>query len=147
MFFNKLLKKYGLSITLFIIILLTDIVSAVSTYLFLTIFRGYVNPIEIIAAVVLPSIISPVFIYAILKNVLRLQKIQHELNKKNKDLIKALSELKQIGGMLPICSSCKKIRDDKGYWNQIEAFISAHSDAEFTHGLCPDCAKDLYSME
>ena len=57
---------------------------------------------------------------------------------------KALSELKVLSGLLPICASCKKIRDDKGYWGQIESYIRAHSEAEFSHGICPDCAKKLY---
>jgi PAS domain S-box-containing protein len=55
----------------------------------------------------------------------------------------ALAEVKNLEGMLPICGSCKKIRDDKGYWNQLETFISAHTDATFTHGLCPDCAEAM----
>jgi hypothetical protein len=45
---------------------------------------------------------------------------------------------------LPICASCKKIRDDGGYWQQLEVYISNHSDADFTHGICPDCMKKLY---
>ena len=61
-----------------------------------------------------------------------------------RDLQDALDKIRKLRGMLPICASCKKIRDDKGYWNQIEAYISAHSEAEFTHGLCPDCAQKLY---
>lgn len=60
------------------------------------------------------------------------------------ELQKALSEIKQLSGLLPICSSCKKIRDDKGSWEQIEVYIGDHSDAEFTHGLCPECAKKIY---
>ena len=59
-------------------------------------------------------------------------------------LQEALSEVKQLSGLLPICASCKKIRDDKGYWNQIESFIRDRSEAEFSHGICPDCAKKLY---
>jgi len=55
-----------------------------------------------------------------------------------------LSQVRALKGLLPICASCKKIRDDKGYWNQIEAYISSHSDAEFSHGICPDCARKLY---
>jgi hypothetical protein len=58
---------------------------------------------------------------------------------------KTLLDLKILSGLLPICASCKKIRDDKGYWNRIESYISNHSEAEFTHGICPDCAKKLYS--
>ncbi len=60
------------------------------------------------------------------------------------DHLDALSKIKTLSGMLPICSSCKKIRDDQGYWNQIEAYISSHSEAEFTHGLCPECAALAY---
>ena len=60
------------------------------------------------------------------------------------DLQYALDKVKTLSGMLPICSSCKKIRDDKGYWSQIEAYIVEHSEAEFSHGICPECAKKLY---
>jgi len=59
-------------------------------------------------------------------------------------LNKALQEVKTLSGFLPICASCKKIRDDKGYWNQIEAYISEHSEAKFSHGVCPECAQKLY---
>ena len=60
------------------------------------------------------------------------------------ELRKALAHVKKLSGMLPICASCKKIRDDKGYWNQIETYIAEHSEADFSHGLCPDCLKKLY---
>ena len=60
------------------------------------------------------------------------------------DLQKSLNEVKTLRGLLPICSSCKKIRDDKGYWNQIEYYVGSHSDAQFSHGICPECAKKLY---
>jgi len=71
-------------------------------------------------------------------------KQHHELLKKNANLEQALAEVKQLSGFLPICSSCKKIRDDKGYWNQIESYIQARSEAQFSHGMCPDCMKKLY---
>lgn len=67
-----------------------------------------------------------------------------ELRHLNGELSLALSEVKNLKGLLPICSSCKNIRDDNGYWNQIEHYISSHSQAEFTHSLCPTCAKRLY---
>ena len=60
------------------------------------------------------------------------------------ELQEALASIKILRGMLPICSSCKKIRDDKGYWNQIESYIRDHTEAEFTHGICPECMKKLY---
>jgi len=66
-------------------------------------------------------------------------------------LIKALQEafesIKTLTGLLPICSHCKKIRDDKGYWNQIEGYIQEHSDAQFSHGICPECSDELYGKE
>jgi hypothetical protein len=52
--------------------------------------------------------------------------------------------VKSLSGLLPICASCKKIRDDKGYWDQVESYISKHSEATFTHGICPDCIKKWY---
>jgi len=67
-----------------------------------------------------------------------------ELESQKNELQIALSQVNQLGGLLPICASCKKIRDDKGYWNQIESYIAKHSEADFSHGICPDCYKDLY---
>jgi HAMP domain-containing protein len=66
------------------------------------------------------------------------------LNNKVKELQQALEEIKTLRGILPICASCKKIRDDKGYWSQIESYIRNHSEAEFSHGLCPECVKQHY---
>jgi len=56
----------------------------------------------------------------------------------------ALSEIKVLSGLIPICSSCKKIRDDRGYWTQVEVYISNHSNAMFSHSICPQCARELY---
>jgi len=71
-------------------------------------------------------------------------KINKEKQKLIEDLQKALNEIKTLSGFIPICSSCKKIRDDHGYWEQIESYIKNHSNAEFTHSLCPDCVEKLY---
>ena len=60
------------------------------------------------------------------------------------ELQETLAHVKTLRGLLPICASCKKIRDDQGYWNQIEAYVENHTDALFSHGICPDCAKKLY---
>jgi PAS domain S-box-containing protein len=61
------------------------------------------------------------------------------------ELKEAMDNIKTLKGLMPICSSCKKIRDDKGYWHQVESYIRDHTDAEFTHGLCPDCAKKYFA--
>ena len=60
------------------------------------------------------------------------------------NLQEALTEVKKLSGLLPICSSCKNIRNDEGYWQQIEDYIRGHSEADFTHGICNDCVKELY---
>ena len=70
---------------------------------------------------------------------------QEEREKLISKLQEALDNIKTLKGLLPICANCKKIRDDKGYWNQIEAYIRDRSDAEFSHGICPDCAKKVFS--
>jgi two-component system cell cycle response regulator len=67
-----------------------------------------------------------------------------ELEEANRELRKANETISTLNGLIPICARCKKIRDDGGYWRQIEEYISEHSEAEFTHGYCPDCAKALY---
>jgi F0F1-type ATP synthase assembly protein I len=74
----------------------------------------------------------------------KIRKADKEKSKIILELHNALDEVKTLSGFLPICASCKKIRDDKGYWNQIEAYISEHSEAEFSHGICPECSKKLY---
>ena len=56
----------------------------------------------------------------------------------------ALAKVKTLSGLLPICSSCKRIRDDNGYWNRLEVYLHEHSDATLTHGICPECAHELY---
>ena len=72
------------------------------------------------------------------------QRVENERKILIHELQEALAKVKTLSGLLPICSSCKKIRDDKGYWNQIESYIVKHSEAEFSHGICPECAKKLY---
>lgn len=79
------------------------------------------------------------------------RKAQEEaLRKTNAELRQALQEVKVLRGFIPICMSCKKIRDDGGYWQQIESYIQKHSEALFSHGVCPDCYRKLsteYSLE
>jgi len=67
-----------------------------------------------------------------------------ELRRMNAELKEAMAKVKTLSGMLPICANCKKIRDDKGYWNQIESYIAKHSEVDFSHSICPECAKKLY---
>lgn len=73
-----------------------------------------------------------------------LRQSQDELSHTITKLEKSLTEVKKLSGLLPICANCKKVRDDQGYWKQIEEYISERSDADFSHGICPECARKLY---
>jgi PleD family two-component response regulator len=86
-------------------------------------------------------------VLARVKTHLTLYSLVNSLEQKNIKLKKVLDEVKQLQGMLPICANCKKIRDDKGYWNILESYIEKHSEASFSHGLCPECSDDLYGDE
>ncbi len=69
----------------------------------------------------------------------RMVEMREKLARQVQELRTALEHIKTLQGIIPICSYCKKIRDDQGYWNQVEAYLSRHSDARFSHGFCPDC--------
>ena len=78
------------------------------------------------------------------KNITKRKTAEVALEEKHDRLLKAMKDIKTLSGLIPICASCKKIRDDNGYWNQLERYIQQHSDAQFSHGICPDCEKKLY---
>ncbi len=80
----------------------------------------------------------------IIRDISQRKQIEEERNQLIESLQDSLAKIETLRGMLPICASCKNIRDDKGYWNQIETYIRNHSEAQFTHGICPECAKKLY---
>jgi PAS domain S-box-containing protein len=81
---------------------------------------------------------------AIERDITARKKQEAERVKLIKDLREALTKIKTLRGLLPICASCKKIRDDRGYWQKVESYISQHTEAEFTHGICPECRTKLY---
>jgi AmiR/NasT family two-component response regulator len=86
-------------------------------------------------------------------DIMELRRLNADLQARNEEREKLIAELqmalakvKTLSGLLPICASCKKIRDDGGYWHQVEVYIRDHSEAEFSHSLCPDCAKKFYEQ-
>lgn len=72
------------------------------------------------------------------------KRVEEEREKLITQLREALAQIKTLKGLLPICAACKKIRDDRGYWEQVEVYITERTDAEFSHSICPDCARKLY---
>ncbi|MCX6132925.1 MAG: triple tyrosine motif-containing protein [Ignavibacteriales bacterium] len=87
-------------------------------------------------------LIASIF-YAYRRRVALLLQREKELKERVNE---AVAQIKVLGGLIPICANCKKIRDDKGYWNQLEKYLKEHSEAEFTHGICPECREKLYGQ-
>ena len=85
-----------------------------------------------------------VYYTGIIRDISERKQIEEERNQLIESLQESLAKVKTLSGLLPICASCKKIRDDNGYWNQIETYIRNHSEAEFSHGICPECTRTLY---
>ncbi len=90
---------------------------------------------------------KPIYSRSIFRDITERKRAEAQREKLFQDLQKSLNEVKMLSGLLPICASCKKIRDDKGYWNQIESYISKHSEANFSHGICPECSDKIYGDE
>lgn len=102
------------------------------------------EPITVLYSAEIVTLNQETCILYSLEDVTEIRQAEAERERLLADREKALSEIKVLSGLLPICAACKKIRDDSGYWNQIESYIGQHSEAEFSHGLCPDCLRTLY---
>ncbi len=81
----------------------------------------------------------------IIQNHLELIYMNHLLGGENQRLADYISEIQTLRGIIPICSFCKKIRNDEGYWQAVESYLSQHTEAKFSHGICPECEKEHYS--
>lgn len=90
------------------------------------------------------EVAGEVFLQATVRDFTARKRLEAERERLIYELKKALAEIKILENFLPICSYCKKIKDEKGHWNQIESYITEHSGTEFTHGICPDCVEKVY---
>jgi len=98
---------------------------------------------NLLIAAVVPFIIAPVMSTIFLRLLAQIEKAEQDNAKLIVELQSALATAKTLSGLLPICATCKKIRDDAGYWHQVEVYIHNHTEVDFSHGLCPDCVKDV----
>ena len=110
----------------------------------LVVFQGYIDLLGIGICIGVPLLIFPLPAKIFFSMFLKLQEAEEELRAKNLSLENALCQVKTLSGLLPICCSCKKIRDDNGYWNELEHYFSEHSDLQLSHGFCPECVERLY---
>ena len=74
-----------------------------------------------------------------------LDQMESTVEERNRELTEALESVKTLSGLLPICAHCKNVRDDSGYWSRIEAYVADHSEARFSHGICPDCMEKYHA--
>ena len=105
---------------------------------------GQTLPVQINANFLFDETGNPVEILGVARDISKQTKLREERETLIQSLQQALKEIKTLRGILPICSICKKVRDDKGYWEQVEVYIQKHSQADISHSICPECTKDLY---
>lgn len=105
---------------------------------------GRTFPAETQGSLVLDARGIPYAVRIVVRDISKRKELENEREALVNELEKALEQVKTLQGLIPICSSCHKIRDDNGFWQRLEEYIEAHSDAEFSHGICPDCMKTLY---
>ena len=141
---TKQLVQFGENTTVLIITAIIVILSVLVTSISLSLFQGYIDFLGVCISIAAPVLIFPLPAKLFFSLFLKLQKAEEMLLTRNQELETALCEVKTLSGFLPICSSCKNIRDDEGYWKKIEQYISDHSELQLTHGICPQCVKRLY---
>jgi PAS domain S-box-containing protein len=100
-------------------------------------------PVWLSASMVMGERDQPVAMVGVIKDMTRRKEAEEERETLITKLQEALSKIKTLSGLLPICAWCKKVHDDKGYWKKVETYVEEHSDASFTHGICPECLKKV----
>ncbi len=140
---NRILKKGLASITI------DERKEIYKKWIHLELPPFYKNETFQITAALLLIILTVSFLWnaCLRKEINKRIKIQEDREKIIEELEEAIGEIKTLSGLLPICASCKKIRDGKGYWNQIEEYIEKHTDALFSHGICSECQEKIYGNE
>jgi DNA-binding response OmpR family regulator len=116
--------------------------------IFMTALADPVDEVKGLELGAVDYITKPIKVETVLARVrthLALRKLQYELEQKNAELQQALANVKVLQGLLPICANCKKIRDDEGYWQEVEEYVKKYAQVEFSHGFCPECMKIMYA--
>lgn len=141
---RKFVRKLGV-IRTGIFITLSSMLISVAIRTGIATIRGVEDNLfpHIVIAAVVPLIIAPVMSYIFIGLLSQIDKAEQENARLVNELQTALAATKTLEGLLPICATCKKIRDDAGYWHQVEAYIGDHAKVNFSHGICPDCVKDM----
>jgi hypothetical protein len=141
---HRLIRRTGIwGIT--IVITVVAIIFSVTLRIIISLLsnEGKVVIDDVLVSVVIPTIIAPVMAYIFAKLLKQVVDAEFKNAQLVLELQEALANTRALSGLLPICATCKKIRDDAGYWHQVEVYIRDHAEVDFSHGLCPECKKDL----
>ena len=141
----NLLRRLGPVKATLLITLTAVLISVTVTITALLLVYGNVAILfSTVLAILLPGTISPAIAYLFFKLLAQVDQAQREKEAVIVEFQDALANVKRLSGLLPICASCKKIRDDEGYWHQVEVYIHTHTEVDFSHSICPDCTQKLY---
>jgi hypothetical protein len=132
-----------IGITIFITVVAIIVSVTLRFVIAWVVFEGTVSVENIALAAFIPAIIAPVMAYIFAKLLKQIDDAEFKNAQLILELQEALAEARTLSGLLPICATCKKIRDDAGYWHQVEVYICEHAEVDFSHGLCPECNQDL----
>jgi hypothetical protein len=140
-----MIRRLGpIKATLLITFIAVFISVSITTVSVLIVYDASVLPFGIILSMLLPGTITPAITYTFFRLLAQVEQAQREKEAAILELQEALANVKRLSGLLPICASCKNIRDDEGYWHQVEVYIHTHTEVDFSHSICPDCIQKLY---
>ena len=138
-----LVRRLGVAGTSILIIVVSVLVSVTIRIVISLTMDGHIIMNDIYIAASIPFIIAAFMSVIFVNLIKKVDEAEQNNARLVADLQEALAKAKTLRGLLPICASCKKIRDDAGYWHQVEVYIRDHAEVDFSHGLCPDCGSDL----
>ena len=138
-----LVRRLGVAGTSILIIVVSVLVSVTIRIVISLTMDGHIVMNDIYIAASIPFIIAAFMSVIFVNLIKKVDEAEQNNARLVADLQEALAKAKTLRGLLPICASCKKIRDDAGYWHQVEVYIRDHAEVDFSHGLCPDCGSDL----
>jgi hypothetical protein len=136
--------RYGANAMVLIATVAIVVLSLLITSAALLMFQGNVDALGIAICIAAPLLIFPWPAKLFFSTFLQLHRVKEELRLRNADLERAMGEIKTLSGFLPLCCGCKRVRDDRGYWSELENFFSERLDLQMSHGFCPECLARLY---
>jgi hypothetical protein len=125
-------------------VVLSEVLTLVVSYLVSLALWGEMPGEVLIVGIVDSLCVSLIVVGVLLLSVRAIKKLHDRLEQRNHELSLAISEIKTLQGILPICSFCKQVRNDEGYYEQIDIYVHEHADVDFSHTICPDCAREHY---